>query len=294
MLIASACASKAPDPVSSIPMRGPVSLQVPGFLHQAQLYVHDERDTVIAPALLRDRCWERDESELLCRLLKPGDSVLDVGANIGYFTVLAAVCVGEAGQVWAFEPEPLNAQLLGRNLHLNGLSNVHLVQAALGKETGEASLFLSENNAGDHSLAAAVKGESIPVSVVRGDAVLPEGLRVNVIKMDVQGAEPVVLMGLESLIARSLPDVRILLEFCPAAMDRVEAGSAEYLLKCLQRWDLPVYVVDQWQHAVVETTIPYLQDWLHACRDQPGDEGFFNLLVGEPPEDFRRLAACGC
>ncbi|TNF32573.1 MAG: FkbM family methyltransferase, partial [Gammaproteobacteria bacterium] len=188
MPIANGCASKGSEPVSTIPMRGPVSLQVPGFPHHAQLCVHDERDRVIAPAVLRDHCWERDESELLCRLLEPGDCVLDIGANIGYFTVLAASMVGPEGQVWAFEPEPLNSQLLGHNLHINGLSNVQALAVALGKSTGTVPLFLSGDNAGDHSLGRLDQQASITVPMVRGDDVLPADLRVQLIKMDVQGA----------------------------------------------------------------------------------------------------------
>jgi FkbM family methyltransferase len=272
----------------------PVILRVPGFLHSAQLYVHNDRDTVISPVLLRDQCWEPLESEVLCRALKPGDAVLDVGANIGYFTMLSALSVGDGGRVWAFEPEPFNVDLLQRNVVLNDVHQVEIVAAALGDHAGEMPLFLSSHNAGDHSLTAAADRDAVVVNVMRGDDCLPADIIVQLIKIDVQGAEPAVLAGLSAVIERSLPDVRLMIEFCPQAMDRYAPNSADQLLVLLRRWDLPIYVIDHWRNALVETTVDYLNDWLRACRAESDDEGFFNLLIGEPPEGIRRFTVCGC
>lgn len=289
-----ACASRGSETVDDVSVRGPVTLSVPGLQHTASVYVHDGHDEIIAPALLRDACWERLESELLLACLDAGHGVLDVGANIGYFTVLSALAVGTQGRVWAFEPEPGNAQLLARNIALNRLANVCQVPAALGSTTGQSRLFLSPTNMGDHSLAGAGNRESITVNVLRGDDCVPVDAVIHLIKIDVQGAEPAVLSGLEETIARNLGHLRLMLEFCPGAMDKLEAGSAEYLLECLTRWDKPVYAIDHWRNALVETSVAYLHDWLCACRHEDDAEGFFNLLVGEPPEGIQRFAICAC
>ena len=281
--------------MTAVLTQGPVSLDVPGLSHPAQIYVHDERDTVIAPTLLRDGCWERLESEVLLHCLGAGDGVLDIGANIGYFTVLSALAVGSKGRVWAFEPEPANAHLLQQNIRLNDLGDqVVPVQAALGKYAGSLQLFLSPTNAGDHSLVNRDHGDSVTVNVIRGDAYLPDDALIHLIKIDVQGAEPLALGGLEKTIARNLPHLRVMLEFCPGAMDAMEQGSAEYLLDCIARWDKPVYAIDHWRNVLVETSVQHLRDWLAACREENDREGFFNLLIGEPPEGIQRLAVCAC
>ena len=93
------------------------------------------------------------ETSLLLRFLPPGDVFVDVGANIGYFSVLAASVVGEQGAVFGFEPDPNNYRLLCANAELNGFAgNIVAVEAALPDTAGEGRLFPSEDNLGDHQV----------------------------------------------------------------------------------------------------------------------------------------------
>lgn len=276
------------------PHRGPVSLRPAVAGDGLVMLVHDARDRHVSEALWRDGCWEPLESRVLRAALATGDAVLDAGANIGYFTLLAARAVGATGRVYAFEPEPDNHALLAANVRLNALPQVRLFDCALSDTAGTAALYLSAHNLGDHSLAAAPGTAAIPVRCCRADAVLPADLRLALIKADVQGAEPAVLTGLGALLEASLPTVRLLLEFCPGAMDRVRPGAAEGLLDWLQTTGLPVFVMDQMRDVLVETSVAHLWDWLRACRQDADADGFFNLLVGEAPAGIRCLPACGC
>ena len=82
----------------------------------------------------------------------PGMIVVDVGANVGYFSLLAAELVGSSGKVYAFEPEPGNNGILQQNIEINSLSNIQVEEMAGSDNSGVADLYLSELDSGSHSL----------------------------------------------------------------------------------------------------------------------------------------------
>ncbi len=102
---------------------GPFPLRIPGLDRHLHLRVHSATDLHISRQIREQGIWEPYESSLVQQYLQPGDVFLDAGANIGYFTVLAAASVGAHGHVYAFEPEPRNFQLLRYNVELNGFSS---------------------------------------------------------------------------------------------------------------------------------------------------------------------------
>ena len=94
--------------------------------------------------------YEPLETRIFKRLINRNDVVFDVGANIGYYTLIATKLVGEKGRVFAFEPEPTNFSLLEKNVKLNGYKNVVLMQKAVLNKTGKTKLYL-HRTAGGHS-----------------------------------------------------------------------------------------------------------------------------------------------
>ena len=166
--------------------------------------------------------FEPVETTLLQRLIKTGDRVLDIGANIGYYTVLFADWVGSSGLVHAIEPDSDNFALLDTNtqdFQIKGC--VHLHRLALGEAGGTAKLFRSKDNIGMHRLYDSVccDGSSTEVPVCRGDELALAPL--DVIKIDIEGFELFALRGLSDTLNKS-PDVKILCEFSPLSM--MEAG----------------------------------------------------------------------
>lgn len=164
------------------------------------LVAFDPRDRCIAPKLIVDGGFEQKEIELLCSLIKPGDVVLDVGANIGLYTLPMSRAVGSTGTVVAFEPDPDNLRILKHNVEQNDCANVIVMPFALGAEDGEMDLFQVDSNRGNLSFAdLAGTGRAVKVFVRRGVDVLGElGIDMpSIIKIDVEGAEPLVLSGLE-------------------------------------------------------------------------------------------------
>jgi FkbM family methyltransferase len=170
----------------------------------------DESDTVITPGLVAIGEWEPGLTSYFGAYLKPGLTFLDLGAHVGYFSCLAGRLVGPRGLVVAFEPNPRNYQLLLANVWRNGLTNVVCFPWAVSDRPGIVDLYLSADNSGDHRIYG--DGEHVPVRAVALDAL--EVLRppVDVVKIDVQGAEEAVFRGAERLLAAS-PDALVAVEF---------------------------------------------------------------------------------
>lgn len=94
--------------------------------------------------------WEPVESAIVTTVLRHGDHFIDVGANIGYYSILASRCVGAAGSVISLEPDRKNHELLSKNIARNGCRNITPLNSAAGAETGEIKLFRNSDNYGDH------------------------------------------------------------------------------------------------------------------------------------------------
>ena len=141
--------------------------------------------------------FEPKETALVKGWLRPGMTFLDVGANFGYFTLLAASRVGPTGRVLAVEPSPLAAGRLAENIRANSLAWVDLFQIGLSAESGSLELYISPAEFHSPTMSASSGGEAVTVPVRRLDECLDEwGVEaVDLMKMDVEGHEPFVLRG---------------------------------------------------------------------------------------------------
>jgi FkbM family methyltransferase len=176
--------------------------------------------------------WNPMEYEAFRGILRPGDVALDVGANVGAYTLLFGFWVGERGRVLAFEPAPEAFAGLQRHLILNGLDHlVQAVQAAVADRVGEAS-FVSDGFQGTNHLTGQNKSEGselIRVRTITIDAICAEyRLRPRLIKIDVEGAEVDVLRGARATIAAMEPNAGIFVEMHPAAW-RAKGQSPEVM-----------------------------------------------------------------
>ncbi len=177
--------------------------------------------------------FEPGETRLVQSLLQPGDTFVDIGAHIGWFTTTAAQRIGEAGQVIAFEPYGANVEMLRKNVTLNGCENVRIVEMALGSRPGTLTLARAGGDSGGvTALDWATDGRAeVPVTTldaVAGD--LGDLAGAALIKIDVEGWEAHVLRGAEQTLARVQ---RVLIEINHAALRK--AGSSPEELFTLLR-----------------------------------------------------------
>ena len=174
--------------------------------------------------------FDADVAAVFRGFVRSGMHVLDLGANIGYFTMLSATLVGPSGSVLAIEPNPNNARLIEASRRANGFSHVRVVQVAAGCEAGLLVLHRSHSNGTTSSTpddaASLLAAETVPC--VRVDGIVPRRRRIGFIKADVEGAEYLALSGCLRIIRRDRPV--ILTEFSPSLMPGISGISgAGYL-----------------------------------------------------------------
>ena len=195
----------------------------------------DSRDEGVAPSLLATGAYEPYETRLLHGILQPGMVFVDIGANIGYYTSLAAARVGARGRVIAIEPAPQNFSLLRRNIAESDNFHVEVYQCALGGQSTTGVLYLSETNAGDHRTFAMDDPErsKIPTSIRRLDDLIDASTHIDVVKMDIQGAEPAALAGMTGLL-KANRDIVLFTEFWPAAIKQSGYCPRDFLHRLRQ------------------------------------------------------------
>ena len=187
----------------------------------------DDRDTL---ELGRRGVYEPVETDLLKRELKPGQTFVDVGANIGYYTLLAAGIAGPRGKVYAFEPGPENFRLLQKNISANGLGNVTAANQALSHRSGKIRLYLNESNRGDHRIYDSHDGRaSVEIKAVTLDSFFKKlDKQIHFIKMDVQGAEAAAFSGMKGLVRKN-KGLKLVTEFSPGALKSFGSDPGNYL-----------------------------------------------------------------
>ncbi len=210
-------------------------------------------DSVLARALYVGAGFEESELSAFRTFLRPGLKVLDVGANIGLYTVLSAKAVGDQGHVWSFEPFAGALAYLRQNLALNGLGNVTVVGKAVADTVGQSELYVFPDGAEVYnSLGARQRpaehlqsAGAVPVEVTTLDAFAESaGLAsVDLIKIDVEGAEERVIAGAQGLLNAS-KDVTLLIElYEPSA---AQCGcSTQRLIASLQSRGFTLFTIEK-------------------------------------------------
>lgn len=171
--------------------------------------------------------------------LNPGDTVIDIGANIGVYTIRSAMRVGPTGRVIALEPLPTTADRLRRNIARNKVTNTMVIEAGIADRDGEAFLY-EHGRQSSASICGDSAGPRYRVQVRTVDSLVKELAlsRVDWIKVDIEGAEPMALIGMKNTIQQFAP--RMLVENNASAADSIAIlRSHKYAIgqyDCSQKW----------------------------------------------------------
>jgi FkbM family methyltransferase len=187
---------------------------------------------------------EMTVTKLVKNLVKNGDVAVDIGANIGYYTLLLAKLVGRSGEAIAFEPDPDNFQLLKKSVIVNSYTNTTLESKAVSNTVGAVTFYRSLLSAAEGKLYDSDNCEPVQVEAVTLDSYFAgyDG-SIDFIKMDAEGSEASILKGADSVLRKS-PHVKIITEFSPTGIMSCGDDPGEFL-DILSAYGFSFYDIDE-------------------------------------------------
>lgn len=214
-----------------------------GLMVRGQMMYGNTMDRIAAMLFWKYSTLEDYETTLMKESISEGMKVLDIGANIGYHTLQISRWVGEKGQVIAFEPDPENHRLLRKNLEANRCNNVSVYQGAVSNFNGDLKLFFCEENRGDHRIYdSGDQRESFVIKSVKLDDFFNRGECFDVIKMDIQGAEPLAFEGMQGFLGRH-KKLTIFCEFFPDVFVNYNYRALDFLTM-IAKHGFQIYVIN--------------------------------------------------
>ncbi len=224
--------------------------------------IFDKDDPVMSGAISLGE-YDPGTVALFRDCLKEGMTVVDIGANLGYFTVIAAGKVGPSGKVFSYEPDPRNFDLLKENISANGFGNVTAFPVALSDRAGKRKLFFGDNQC-THSFGDKIghgRFESVTTDTLDDSLKALGSPKIDVIKMDIEGAEPIALEGMTETIARS-QKLTMIFEFHPNAIKRLGYLPLKFLEKIKELgFSLSVMDEDRRSHALIDNIATFTESF---------------------------------
>jgi FkbM family methyltransferase len=199
-----------------------------------------ERDAeILTPELVESGRWQQDVISLMSAALRPGMTVVDAGANIGYVSVKASKLVGPAGKVFCVEADPGNVPILQTNLWRNGCTNATVLPVAAWSERAELNLTVFPDGGGACSHVSSGPVEDSAVPAYRLDELIDE--RVDYLKVDCEGTDHIVLSGATGFF-RANPRLIATVEFAPDRDSHTGDTPAD-ILSLYERLELKPYLI---------------------------------------------------
>lgn len=213
---------------------------------------------------------ESDIQKLVSVLLKVGDTVLDIGANIGLISLIFAKSVGQTGKVFAFEPEPQNARFLKYNVRR--FPQVQIAEVALSDRSGTANFYLNAISGTGNSLAE-IRDAGEPISVecrTLDDFLKQEPLeKIQLIKVDVEGYELRVLAGMQETL-KTHPEVALIIEYCPKNLKNA-GENPDTLFEIISQYGFELFIIHE------DGGCELISDYT-TVSSKLTETGYFNIL----------------
>ncbi|HCB34625.1 MAG TPA: hypothetical protein DEP69_05645 [Acidimicrobiaceae bacterium] len=243
-------------------------------------------DWNVGTTIARNGTWEPRATAAIAHLLRPGDTFVDIGANVGWHALNAALAVGESGAVYAFEPSRDNCGLLLASIAENGFANVELRAMALGDRRGVLALYSGAGGSNgttqryDAAELGLARRHIVAASTL--DAELADVEQVDVVKIDVEGSEAAVLAGGVATLRRRRP--HLVLEFTPDEIEARTGEPAERFLAEIAGLGYRIGVLDPADGAPVEPGtaldgVRFTRDPARVLADHAASGRFYSDLV---------------
>ena len=246
---------------------------------------YKSNDTFIGQRIALGK-YEEYETMLMLSQVNSNSVVVDVGANIGYYTLLLAQ---KCKLVYAIEPEAETFEILQKNVTENKLNNVVLIRSAVGEKNGKINLFKSRLNNGDHRVWGEKIGEEVEeVFCRRLDDILENEQKIDSIKIDTQGWEPAVIEGSKKIIERDSPT--LFMEYSPT--DYAMAGlEGRKMIKYLRNVYSTIWEIDHWFYIYrkVKKNIRLNKDTGYANLWMKRKVGIFDEIIGYKNVQWKKV-----
>lgn len=254
------------------------NFEIPIINKSFELITHNQDDHV-SRKMHKITVWEPTETRCVIEILSPNDFVIDVGANIGYYTVLFSKLIGSQGEIIALEPDKKNFSILSLNVKLNQIKNVILLCAAASDTQGDGKLYSSSWNFGDHRIYPSqdqLNGNTI--KLIRLDELIERsGKAPKLLKIDCQGAEIMILKGLKESLNSSIRPKSIIIEFWPYGITQ-SGGQVKELLDLIPSSEYILWDISRWHDSPKRTSIAQLKA-LSENEIAPETQLFTNILM---------------
>lgn len=199
----------------------------------------DEDDSL---KLSINQIWEPITTDLVKREIKTGNTVIDVGSNIGYYTLLFAKLVGTNGRVYAFEPESDNFDLLKKNITVNNYKNIIIEKKAVSNTTKKVTLYRAKEGIGEHRIDFPwFDNGGTEVEAIRLDDYINENI--DFIKIDCEGAEYNVLLGMKKILEKN-KNIKILIEYGEKQLQEFGVSKADFF-NFLELQNFKIFFINQ-------------------------------------------------
>jgi FkbM family methyltransferase len=217
------------------------------------LFAIPAQELRLAAYLSKYGYFEKGTEVLFKKFIESGMNIVDVGANLGIYTLHAAK---GGANVYAYEPTPFIYNLLKENIELNGFTGSNRVRTfntAVGEKDGETAFTVyKELNGHNTMFPTGADGEEITVPVVSLDSHLPAGISVDIVKIDVEGSEWLVLKGMQRIISEN-PDIKIFMEFATVHLERARFNPNDFLSD-IRKMGFEIYVIDDFTGELTKKT----------------------------------------
>ncbi len=211
--------------------RGIITVETNGY----KLLV-DYKDWAVAPSLAFSHTWEPHETAVVVKHLRRGMTVVDIGAHIGYYSLLMSRLIGDSGRVHSFEPSTSTRALLNQNVRINNAGNVTVYPYAITDHNHLARMYTDRASPASNSLWGKPRADSFIVEAHTLDTILGD-LKIDFIKMDIEGGEAKALRGMARIINNS-PKLMMLTEIYPCGLVRAGSSLEGYVEQLLRYFAL--------------------------------------------------------
>lgn len=203
----------------------------------------DLKENSISKQLVLDGAREPESTKIIKEIIRRGDVILEIGANIGYYVLLEASLLSKNGKIYAIEPEPHNLELLKKNVQLNNYQDfVEIYPLAVSDQEGTAKLYVSRcSNLHNIFRPHEKNGDSIDVKTVTVDGFLKDKEPVSFIRMDIEGAECRVINGMTETLSHAKKGMKLFIELHPHIAKGTDWSVVD-LLKKLKSYGFEVLV----------------------------------------------------